>query len=192
MNRMTASVSLRFAVFGATLARLACVVVGALVLSACATSGKYPSLAERDIERISGSAAPVDSQAGALPPPFAAKADASLQTRLAGLAERARQADSAFREAQTAAQQATAAVGGEATGKSRLAAQTAVSVLQTRRSDSIAVLAELDTLYAQAQDASLNRENADLLAITATRVSVQNEVAAQDAAVASLSERLGG
>lgn len=159
-----------------------------LAMTACSSSGGYPSLAQRDVERVSGtaSAAPGDSEqaAPALPP-----ASADLVTRLAGLVKIAEQADRQFQSNRPAAERASAAAG--STGSdSWSAASVALAKLESSRSSGMTALAELDVLYADARDKAPVEESPEVKAIADARTQVAALLDAQDKVLAGLASRL--
>jgi hypothetical protein len=159
-------------------------------MAACSTTGAYPSLAERDVERISGSAAPAEGEAApavpALPP-----ASADLVTRLDGLVKVAQAADRQFQTSRAAAQRAVAAAGGEGTD-SWSGASVALAKLESSRSSGMGALADLDVLYADARNAAPTDESPSSIAIRDARAQVSALIEAQDQVIAALSARLKG
>ncbi|MFT4056818.1 MAG: hypothetical protein QM681_20100 [Novosphingobium sp.] len=159
-----------------------------LAMTACSASGGYPSLAQRDVERVSGtaSAAPGDSAqtAPALPP-----ASADLVTRLAGLVKVAEQADRQFQSNRPAAERASASAG--STGSdSWSGASVALAKLESSRSSGMTALAELDVLYADARDKAPVEESPEVKAIADARAQVAALLDAQDKVLAGLAGRL--
>ncbi|MFD2578053.1 hypothetical protein ACFSTD_04240 [Novosphingobium colocasiae] len=73
--------------------------------------------------------------------------------------------------------------GGDEFGRARLNAQVALSHMQVGRSETMAALATLDTLYATARDAQPVADTPDLQAIGAARSEVEEIVRRQDAAL---------
>jgi hypothetical protein len=169
-----------------------------LGIAACSTSGGYPSLALRDVERPAepgaarpgGSATPATGDAApeapALPP-----ASADLVTRLAGLVKVAQEADQRFQTNRPAAERAIAA-SGSLGSDSWSTASVALATLESSRSSGMTALAELDTLYADARDAAPVGESPAVTAIGTARTQVAALLDAQDAVLASLSRRLKG
>ena len=156
----------------------AALLASALMLTACASAqGEYPSLAVRDVERAQGQFEPVAAQrldvpevavdTMRAPADLAVRAGASHDRFLAALGD-ARRAVSAGRGA---------ASGSEAWG----AAQVALADLESIRSDTAIVLADLDTLHV-ANDVTY----ASSAALDAARAEVLRMVAEEDAALAEL------
>lgn len=156
--------------------------------AACSTTGRYPSLAQRDVERVSGSAAPAQADAEpaipAMPP-----ASADLVTRLAGLVKVAEGADAQFQANRPAAERAAAAAG-DTGSDSWASASVALARLETSRSAAMTALAELDTLYADAREQSPLEESPSSTAIGEARARVAALVDAQDATLRKLATRL--
>lgn len=173
------------------LLRLLPALAAALAMTGCAASKDYPSLALRPAERVSGTMNPVPAAPDAAIPAPPASADASLATRLAALVDGARAGDRSFATLRADAERAmSAGAGGDAFGRPRLNAQVALSQLQVGRSQTIAALATLDTLYATARDAQPVADTPDLRAIAAARGEVEEMARRQDAALDSLAGRL--
>lgn len=161
-----------------------------VALAACSTTSGYPSLGQRDIERIGGSATPVVAEQTpeepALPP-----ANTDLVTRLDGLVAAAQETDAQFREQQGSAERAVAGAAGAAvTSDSWATAQIALAALESRRGATVAPLAELDTLYAEARDAAPLELSPSAEAIERARAQVSDIVARQDSVIAGLAARL--
>ena len=170
-------------------APLACALSTALLLSACAAPGDYPSLARRDGERIAGSAEPAAPEPVTPAPP--ATPDARLLARLDAIEARARAADARLREQRPRAESLVAAASGAARGsESWSVATVALSGLESARSDAMLALAEVDALHAAERVAHPNAQSGDGLAITASRARVLEIVAAQDSVIAALAARM--
>lgn len=145
-------------------------------LAACASdAGKYPSLARRPAERVSGTFVP--------PPPPAAQPPApEVLGKLDGMVARARSADARFRDHLSGARGLIRAGSGAAVASESWAAATiALSDLESSRSEAMIALADLDALYAQERIAG-----SDTTAIEFARGQVLAIVAEQDAALADL------
>lgn len=171
--------------------RPAAAVPFALLAAACSTAGNYPSLEQRPVERVSGTAQPVAPgqaapAAAPLPP-----ASATLPARLDALLAAAQDADARFQAARPAAERAVASAGPVASG-SWSSASVALAGLETSRSHTMAALAELDGLYAEARSAAPVAESADAGAIAAVRMKVESLIEAQDGVLDALSARLRG
>jgi hypothetical protein len=160
----------------------------ALGLSACSSAGGYPSLAIRDVERVSGTGTPVDGEAAAVPPALP-PASADLLTRLAGLVKAARDADGRFQSNRAAAERAVSAAGSTGTD-SWSTASVALARLESSRSSAMSALAELDLLYAEARDAAPVEESPSATAIGDARSQVAALLEAQDSLIARLAGRL--
>lgn len=115
----------------------------ALFLAGCAGGGNgdYPSLAKRPIESRGAVAAP--------PPVVEAVADDPAVVReVDGLMQRARAGAAAFDSAVGGTQERVSAAAGSAvSSEAWVAAQLAISNLESQRYDSVFALASLDTLY---------------------------------------------
>jgi hypothetical protein len=113
----------------------------ALFLSGCAgTQQGYPSLAKRAVEGV--------PMAEVAPPPAPAAADPALKAQIDKLSAQAQAGKAAFDQAYVAADRATQAARGAAvSSEGWVAAQVAISTLESTRNDSVSALASLDTLY---------------------------------------------
>ncbi|GGC24796.1 hypothetical protein GCM10011371_10510 [Novosphingobium marinum] len=164
-------------------------IAGALLLSACAsTAGEYPSLARRDIERVSGTAMPVEPAVPQVPP---LPPSAATEARLAELLAQAREANQRFLAVRPQAQNAVAGAGGVAS-ESWIDANVALSRLEAARSRAMVALAELDQLYAAERLENFNAVSPTAEAIAAARDTVDSWVQAQTDTIGSLSGRLPG
>ncbi|HUD31101.1 MAG TPA: hypothetical protein VMQ93_19725 [Novosphingobium sp.] len=159
-------------------------------MAACSTSGNYPSLAVRDVERAGGSGTPASGEA-APPVPALPPASADLVTRLDGLVKVAQAADRRFQSDRAAAQRAVSAAGGIGTD-SWSAASVALAKLESSRSSGMGALADLDVLYADARDAAPLEESPSVKAIAEARSVVAALLDAQDGVIDGLSRRLKG
>jgi hypothetical protein len=163
-----------------------------LGLSACSTSGTYPSLERRDVERITGSAEPVAPQPEAipaLPPP-----SAELATRIAQLVEQARASHVRFGERRAQASRLIAA-GGNApvASESWSVASVALSDLEAARSQTMIALAELDALYAgESVKAADSGNPGDATAVAQAWRQVTALAAEEDEVLAGLRAKLRG
>lgn len=147
------------------------------LLSACATSGAYPSLAQRDAERVKGTFEP-DTAEVAPPPPVAPSAD--LAVRLESLVRQASEAHAEFRTATPAAERLAGAAG--ATGSdSWAAAQVALADLDSLRSRAAVALTDLDALFIDATLEAGPRE-----AVGSARASVEAMLIEEDTVLARL------
>lgn len=126
----------------------------ALLLSGCAplptdTGGAYPSLARRPVERSTS-----DAPAAAPAPQPVQAADPALEARVAQLSSQASAGAAAFeKDYPAAARAARAASSTSVSSEPWVAAQTAISSLETARNDSVSALASLDTLYIEQSNA---------------------------------------
>lgn len=157
-------------------------------MAACSTSGTYPSLAIRDVERVAGSGTPAEGEA-APPVPALPPASADLVTRLQGLVNVAQAADRQFQAGRAAATRAVAAAGGVGTD-TWSAASVAMAKLESSRSSGMGALADLDVLYADARGAAPNDESPSAKAIADARSQVAALLDAQDQVIDGLSRRL--
>jgi hypothetical protein len=106
-------------------------------VSACATSGEYPSLARRSFE-----AAPAETT---VPPPVALPSDASVRARIAAALTRARAGIPTFDAALAKARADTVDAAGSASGSdSWIAAQLSISRVEPMLEPATSALADLD------------------------------------------------
>lgn len=153
-------------------------------LGACAApQGQYPSLAVRDIERVSGTMPVEPAPPQALPAP----GPATLAT-LDDLAASARSAHERFLaavpQARAIARSAAKAPPGS---ESWAQAQVAIANLEAQRSQAMIALADLDRIQVEAATAALDTDSID-----AVRRQVDALVAQQDATIWSLLALLAG
>lgn len=166
--------------FRSTLAAALC---SCLLLSACGSAAGYPSLAKRPSERISGTAQP---SAPAPTPPAPAPLSPEMEARLAQLVDRARAAHSAFTSGKAKADRLTGAARGAAvSSEAWVVATVALAELESRRSEAMISLAELDSLYAREKV-----DGGDGVSIAAARDQVTAWVADEDAVLAELRGRM--
>ena len=152
------------------------------LLAACASSGDYPSLAQRPAERVEGTLTPAAPDATPAPPPAPS---ADLVERLAALRGEAAARHAEFTAALPVAQRLANAAG--STGSDSWAsAQVALADLDSLRSRAAVSLADLDTLWVDATLDGGARE-----AIGATRSEVESLVRQEDEALARLRARVG-
>ena len=158
-----------------------------ILLAACASTGstRYPSLATRPGERVSGTAEPVPAPA---PPP----ATAATRSRIAQLRAQAQAAHARFGERRASAATLSAAAQGSAVGSEAWSvAQVALASLETARSEAMIALADLDSLYVDAKNAAVMTDGSgDVDAIGAVRENVIVMIGEEDATLASLRGRL--
>jgi hypothetical protein len=177
-----------------------------LALAGCATGGdKYPSLAERPAERITGTPAPEDGQTPGPPPsPQAAPSPAepvpsNLAARLDELVKQARDAHQDFTAGQAAAERLVSAAGAAPAGSESWSQATqALSALEADRGQTAAPLADLDKIdiddrvaHAQADGTSLGgAPRPAMTAIAQARDTVSTWVEEEDAVLSGLDGRL--
>lgn len=157
-------------------ATLATALLPLAALSACATQAgdEYPSLAIRDVERISGSADPAPREVEPAPPTPAAVLD-----RLAQLRTTATQAHATFTTRAKATSRTISTAAGAAQGSEAWAAATAaLADLDGARSETMVALADLDRLFVDAAT-----QGADLSRIGATRDEVEALIAQENATI---------
>jgi hypothetical protein len=147
----------------------------ALLLGGCAAGGTetmvgYPSLARRPIESQQQAAAAPVEVSPTVP-------DAELDSALARLVAAARAGDDAFASDYGEAERLTRQAAGSAvSSEAWVAAQVALSTLESARNDSVSALASLDTLYVERANAiadgkaqggldQIDRARADALAV---------------------------
>jgi hypothetical protein len=191
---------------------LACFAASVFLLTGCAASSDYPSLARRPAEgsigadpaicpankdilalaegepgRVGGTAQP--APAIDIPPP-AVKPSRDLTTRLAQLVEQAQAAHGRFGAATPQAERTISAASGAAEGSEAWSvASVALSALESARSDALVALAELDQRYAEMATAdTVNQPELD--AISAARDQVEAIVAEEDRVLDRLRGRL--
>jgi hypothetical protein len=119
-------------------------------LGACATGNqdRYPSLAPRDVERISGTAQPVEAQPA--PAPVAPSID--LAERLVQLREQAERAHAQFMGTVPHTRQLVATASGAAVASENWSvAQAALGGLEAARNPALIALADLDGLYVKSE-----------------------------------------
>ena len=152
-------------------------------LGACATaSDKYPSLALRDAERVTGTLQPAEPAAYVPPAPPAA-----TLSRLDQLAAEAASAHQGFLSEAPRVRSAVAAARGAQPGaESWAVAQVALAGLEASRSKAMIALADLDRLYV---DAAVAGEEIDRIGTARDRVAAQ--VDEQNAAIESMLGELG-
>ena len=157
----------------------------ALLLSGC-TGGQltYPSLAKRPIE-----SAPV---AQAAPPPAPVAADAQLTEQIARFTAQAETGRTGFDAAYAKAEKAArAASGSSVSSDAWVAAQVAISALETARNDSVSALASLDTLYVNRTSAIADgKESGGLDALDSARTTALAIVDSQNDRIDALKAQL--
>ena len=163
------------------------ILIPLVLLAACASSGsdRYPSLATRPGERVSGTAVPVA-------PPAPPSATAATGSRLAQLRAQALAAHARFgeRRASAAALSATAQ-GAAVASEAWSVAQVALASLETARSEAMIALADLDSLFVDAKNSAVpTGGSGDVDAIGAMRDEVSGWIGEEDATLATLRGRL--
>jgi hypothetical protein len=173
---------------------LACVLAGALTLSACTSSQAYPSLARRDAERVSGVVEPVAPETGTETGAAALTGPADgLVARLEALTARARAAHQRFAAERARAEGLVAgARGAGVASESWSAATAAISSLESARSDAMISLAEIDALHVTDSITHAGSVSGDASALEAARQAVSALIADQDRVLAALHARLAG
>jgi len=147
-----------------------------VLASGCAAPvGEYPSLAVRDVERVSGTIAVPD--AAPLPSPAAATLG-----QVGPLADQARNAHTAFLAAASTARAQVQSASGAAVGSERWSvAQVVLAKLGAERTQTMIALADVDRLFVDAATAGEST-----LAIEPVRDEIAALVAEQDAVLESL------
>ena len=165
--------------------------LAALMLSACASGGEYPSLARRDVERIRGIAEPVPAQTP--PPEISAPPDANLEERLASLIEQAKAAHERFSSNRQRTERLIAAAAGAKIASERWSvASVALAELESARSNAMIALADIDGLYAAERVEHFQAESNTARAIAHARDTVSVLITEQDSVLAGLRRRLAG
>ena len=154
----------------------------ALVAGCAGDSGKYPSLAIRDAERVSGEFSPAPPAA---PDPVAPVAS---NQEIGSIAARARETHRTFLSEQPAALQlAKAARGAGVESNDRSRAEVALSVLTTLRSETQLAMADLDVLEARAAGSFAPTDG-----IAAAQIQIASLLAEQDEMLSAVIAELGG
>lgn len=157
----------------------------ALLLSGCTGAQlSYPSLAKRPIE-----SAPV---AEATPPPAPIAADAKLAAQISRFTAQSETGRTGFDAAYATAEKAArAATGSSVSSDAWVAAQVAISALETARNDSVSALASLDTLYVDRTSAIADgKENGGLDALDTARTAALAIVDSQNDRIDALKGQL--
>ncbi len=154
------------------------------LLSACAPSGSFPSLAPRPAEL----AAPVpEGQAAAEPAPPAA--DPALVARLDQLVAAAQEGQQAFAPALAAAGGAIARAGAPRS-ESWIEAQLALSRLEAARTPTVTAQADFDALVRERNESGAPPAEADAAAIATAAEQIRSLLVAQNEQLARLSAHL--
>ncbi|MEN7535786.1 hypothetical protein [Aurantiacibacter flavus] len=166
------------------IARIAMLFVAAapLALAACATpAGEYPSLAQREIERVGMVMTP--PQTTPAPPPNPTE---PVLSQARELVESVRTAHAAFLASESAVRSRVAAARGATAGSDAWAlAEVALAGLSTQRSRAMVALADLDRLFIAASTSGESTET-----IGEARSEAADMVAAEDAVLSELSAQL--
>lgn len=152
------------------------------LVSACAGAGEdYPTLAVRDVERAGGM---MEVEPAPPPPPPAP----STLTSLDDLAATARAAHAEFLAAAPRARTLASAASGAARGSERWAvAQVAIADLESKRSDAMIALADMDRIFVEAATSATATDS-----ISEVRSEIDALVAEEDAVIQSLLATVGG
>ena len=165
-----------------------CPVLFAVLLSSCA-SGDYPSLARRDAERVSGSAAPVSAVPD--PAPVITPSTTGLSGRLAALVGQAQEAHRQFIAGRSRAESSVSRASGAAVAsESWSLANVALADLESSRSNAMIALAELDAVFTADRIAHFDTPSSDAEAIAAARDQVSGWVEEEDRILAALRGRI--
>lgn len=157
-----------------------------LCLEACASSGDYPALGRREVEREAGPAAPSSGVAQAPP------ASADLQARVDRLVGQARSGHADFAARREAAGRSVAAAGGAARASDGwVTAQVALASLEAARSGAVTALADIDRLYADERIAVPHAVSPSASLLGAARGQVKAWIDEENDVIASLTRRLG-
>lgn len=153
-----------------------------VLLAACASpEGEYPSLAIRDIERVSGTLEV--EPAPPLPPP-----PADTLASLDDLAASARAAHQRFLAAEPQARAIAVSAAGASRGSDAWArAQVAIADLEAQRSQAMIALADLDRIFVEAATSAQATES-----VADVREEIDALVAQEDAVIRALLDRLAG
>ena len=156
-----------------------------LTLSGCAaSSGDYPSLAIRDVERVEGSFASPERKSIEVPE-VETDLEGDLDVVLPTLVAAAEEAHAQFMRLAPTAQRTVAAAAGTATGSPAWAsAQVALAELESARSIAAVPLGDIDTLYTARRVAA-----EDVTAIERARQRILELVGEEDRTLAQLRER---
>lgn len=156
----------------------------ALSLGACATSDRYPSLAIRDVERLYGSAQPVEPNPAPPPPP--AQPSPELAQRLIQLQNQATQAHQAFLSALPGTRShVNAARNAAVASDSWVIAQNSISTLESARARAMLAMADLDQLLLQTETEGGARD-----AVIAAQAKVNGMVEDENGTLDQLSDSL--
>ncbi len=154
-------------------------------VDAQAATRPYPSLAKRPVESHT-------RETGTVATPAPAAADPALAQEVSSLQTKATTADAAFQsELGKQRENISAATGSAVMSEAWVAAQMAISTVDSVRYESVAALATLDTLNVARQDsADTARVTADLATIEPVRTRVLAIVDAQNDALDTLRNSL--
>jgi hypothetical protein len=144
-----------------------CPLAAFLFVAGCSAAVDHPSLAQREVERLSATEATPPP-----PPPVAIPEDASLQERTAALVARARTADAHFNEALSAAHGAISGSAGASPGSENwVQAQQALSRADTLRTPVTESLADLAAMQITAAQSGLGADTSAALSTAISDVS---------------------
>jgi len=162
-----------------------------LIVSACASDSRYPSLERRDFERVEGNAPPAEPDVAT--PAAPAPLPTGLTGRIAELREQASASHAVFLRRASAARARANAARGAAQGSTRWSdAIVAISDVESARSDTMFALAELDSMLAVGAVTAADSGAAQgLPEIAAAREEVAALVAEEDAALQALTAPMG-
>ena len=161
-----------------------------LCLEACASDGRYPSLARRDAERVEGTAPP------AAPDPDLPEAPAPpalLQADVDQLVRQASDAHDEFESQREGARTAISAASGSAVASENwVAGEVALASLEAARANAITALSEIDQRYAAERIAQPEpiSPSAELLAAAGEKIRAWVET--ENAVLAELRDLMGG
>ncbi len=168
----------------APFAALVALTLGGLTGACAGDSGRYPSLAIRDAERVTGTAQPIEPEE--IPAPETPSQD--LVTRLAQIKGEADRAHGAFLAAAPAAERAVSAASAAAVASDAwISAQVAVANLEATRSRLLVALAQLDSLHVSAE-----LEGGARSTISGARDQVDQMAQTENEIIARLLDRLRG
>jgi len=159
-----------------------------LLLSACSGAGGYPSLAIRDVERVSGTAQPAIPET---PKPIAPPVSEALDQRITRLVAQAKTSHTTFQNhASDASRTVAAARGTRAPADRWIDSQVAIAHLQALRSTAMIALADLDELFADERTAFPDEPSPTALALDAARQQIGAWVDEENRMIARLSSQI--
>lgn len=166
-----------------------CASTALLALGACVGAGSnYPSLAIRDVERVSGTAQPAQPE---VQEPTAPPVNEALDQRIARLVVQAQDAHATFQSRTGSATRTVAAARGTRAPADRwIASQVAIADLQALRSTAMIALADLDNLFAQERLAWSDELSPTAQALDRARQQIGAWVEEEDQVIARLSRQI--